>query len=69
MNLKIFHKSRQPTCRGWNCLKYLKRGGTEKRGEETKILKRGAQLGQGVPEKGGLELPYELWVESRWKIP
>ena len=23
------------------CLKYLKRGGTEKRGEDTKILKRG----------------------------
>ena len=38
---------------GWgNCLKYLKakRGGTEKRGEDTKILKRGGggKLGQGV---------------------
>ena len=28
---------------GGNCLKYLKRGGTERRGEETKILKRGGQ--------------------------
>ena len=25
---------------GGNCLKYLKRGGTEKRGGDTKILKR-----------------------------
>ena len=34
---------------GGNCLKYLKRGGgTEKRGGEIKILKRGVKLGQGV---------------------
>ena len=33
----------------WNT---LKGGGTEKRGEETKIFKRGDKLGQG-----GLELP------------
>ena len=27
---------------GWDdCLKYLKRGGTENRGEETKIINRG----------------------------
>ena len=26
---------------GWNCLKYLPRGGVEKRGVETKKLKRG----------------------------
>ena len=37
--------------RGWgDCLKYLKRGGTEKKGGETKILKKGggSKLGQGV---------------------
>ena len=33
---------------GGNCLKYLKRGGTEKRGGETKILKRG--VGSWVKE-------------------
>ena len=34
---------------GGNCLKYLERGGTERRGEETKILKRGGgKLGQWV---------------------
>ena len=33
---------------GGICLKYLKGGGTEKRGGETKILKRGGKLGQGV---------------------
>ena len=31
-----------------NCLKYLKRLETEKRGGDTKILKRGGKLGQGV---------------------
>ena len=48
---------------GGNCLKYLKRGGTEKRGGETKILKRG-ELGSkgGCLKKGGLEPSYELWV-------
>ena len=36
-------------CVRWrNCLKYLKRSGIEKRGEETKILKKGAKLGQWV---------------------
>ena len=34
--------------RGRDCLKYLKVGGTEKRGGETKILKRGGKLGQRV---------------------
>ena len=42
---------------GGNCLKYLKRGGTEKRGGDTNILKRwgGGKLGQGVDslKKGG----------------
>ena len=33
---------------GGNCLKYLKGAGTEKRGRETKILKRVVKLGQGV---------------------
>ena len=33
---------------GWgNCLKYLKRGGTEKRGGKAD-LKKGGKLGQGV---------------------
>ena len=36
--------------RGWrDCLKYLKRGGTENKGGEAKILKRlGGKLVQGV---------------------
>ena len=33
---------------GINCLKYLKGGGKEKRGGDTKILKKGGKLGQGV---------------------
>ena len=33
---------------GGDCLKYLKSGGTEKRGGETKIFKKGGKLGQGV---------------------
>ena len=48
---------------GWGELKYLKRGGTKKRGGDTKILKRGGKLGQGVgtlKRGGGLEPPYEL---------
>ena len=47
---------------GGNCLKYINRGGTEKRGGETKILKMGGKLGQGVDalKRRGLETPYEL---------
>ena len=50
---------------GGNCLKYLKRGGTERRGGKTKILKKGGgQAGSrgGCLRKGGgtLEPPYEL---------
>ena len=30
---------------GGNCLKYIKRGGTEKRGGDTKFLKRRGQAG------------------------
>ena len=52
-----------------NCLKYLKSGGGQKRGEEkTKILKRGSKLGQGVGAlkgKGGAGTPYELWLGFR----
>ena len=33
---------------GEKCLKYLKGGGAETRGGETKILKRWSKLGQGV---------------------
>ena len=41
----------------------LKEGGTEKRGGETKILKKGGKLGQGVDalKKGELEPPCKLW--------
>ena len=44
----------------------LKGDGTEKRGGETKILKRGNKLGQGVGalKRGGLESPYELWLNA-----
>ena len=33
---------------GGKCLENLKRVGTEKRGGDTKILKRGSKLGQGA---------------------
>ena len=33
---------------GGNCPKYLKRGGTEQRGGDTKVIKRRGKLGQGV---------------------
>ena len=44
-----------------NCVNTLEGGGTEKRGRETKILKRG-QAGSrgGWFKKGELEPPYEL---------
>ena len=45
---------------GGNCLKYLKRGGTERRGGNRKIFKKGGKLGQGVgalKRRGG-------WAES-----
>ena len=41
---------------GGDCLKYFKKGGTEKRGGETKILKRGkagSRVG-GCLKRGGL---------------
>ena len=39
---------------GGNCIKYLKRGGTEKRARDTKILKRGkAGSRGGCLKKGG----------------
>ena len=42
-------------------VKYLKRGGTEKRGGETKNLKRVGKLGQGVgaSKKRGAGTPLE----------
>ena len=52
-----------------NCLRYLKRGGTEKRGRDTKLLRRGASGAKGrvlgaLKEVGGggVEPPSELWV-------
>ena len=49
---------------GGSCLKYLKDGGTEKKGGETKIFKKRGQVGSrgGSLKKRGLELPYELWM-------
>ena len=43
----------------------LEGGGTEKRGGETKILKRGGgKLSQGALKKGGLEPPYEICLNT-----
>ena len=46
---------------GGNYLKYLKRGGTERRGGNRKIFKKGGKLGQGVGalkrRGGGLKAP------------
>ena len=42
-------------------------GGTEKRGGDTKVLKRGEQAGSRdgcLKNKGGLEPPYELCIAS-----
>ena len=50
---------------GGNCPKYLKRGVEQKRGGETKILKWGGKLGQGVgalKRGGGLEPTYVLCI-------
>ena len=50
----------------------LKGGGTEKRGEETRFLKRGeANLGQGVvtlKKGGGLESFYELCFAENYQF-
>ena len=50
---------------GRNCLKYLKRGGTEKNGGDTKILKRGWASGSrnGCLKKEGWN-PYKLWLTN-----
>ena len=47
---------------GWrNCLKFLKSGGREKRGKDTKILKGdGDKLGQGVGVPAS-KSPHFLW--------
>ena len=44
----------------------LKGGGAQNRGGETKILKRGGKLSQGVGafKRGGLEPPYKLWLNA-----
>ena len=41
-----------------NCLKYIERGGTEMRGGETKIFKKGGQAGSkgGCLKRGGWNL-------------
>ena len=44
---------------GGNCLKYLKRGGTERRGGKTKILKKGG--GQAGSRGGCLRKGGGLW--------
>ena len=44
---------------GGKCLKCHKRGGTEKRGGDTKILKRGGQA-WGALKEGGLEPPNDF---------
>ena len=51
---------------GGNYLKYPKRGGTEKRGGETKNLNRGGRLGQGVgalKKGGGPGTPLRIMVK------
>ena len=58
---------------GGNCLKYLKRVGTEKGEEKTKVLKRRRQSGSrgGTLKKrgGGLEPSYELkLIYHSWYI-
>ena len=48
---------------GGNCLKYLKRGGTEKRGEDTKILKRGeTSWVKGWVCQHPPESPHFIWL-------
>ena len=49
---------------GGNCLKYLKRGGTEKRGGDTKILKREGQAVGSLKKEGELEPPNDLWLTN-----
>ena len=54
---------------GGNCLKYLKRGGTEKRGGDTKILRKEASWVKGwgvflTYKKWVLEPPYKLWLRN-----
>ena len=52
---------------GGNCLKYFKWVETEKRGGETKILKKKGQAGQGMNalKKGGAGIPlryYDVYI-------
>ena len=57
--------------RGRDCLKYLKLGEIKKRGGETKFLKKGGKLGQGVgllKKGGGLEPSYQKTNLKEFRI-
>ena len=51
---------------GWgNCVKYIKGGGTEKRGGETKLSNRVGKLGQGVGAlKKGVGIPLTNYAKE-----
>ena len=51
---------------GGNCLQYLKRGGTEKRGGDLKILKR--VLGQARPSGGSVSVQYWGEVDKQGEV-
>ena len=55
---------------GGNCLKYLKKGWNRKEGRETKILKVGGKLGQGVGalKRGGSWKPLTNYDEELQKM-
>ena len=52
---------------GGNCLNNLKRGWNRKEWRGTKVLNRGGQAGSrgGCLEKGALDPPYELLINSK----
>ena len=51
---------------GENCLKYPKKGWNRREGRGHEDFKKEGQAGSrgGCLKNGGLEHPYELWVES-----
>ena len=50
---------------GGNCVKYIKGGGTEKRGGETKLSNRVGKLGQGVGAlKKGVGIPLTNYAKE-----
>ena len=56
---------------GGNYLKYLKRGGTERRGGNRKIFKKGSKLGQGRGAESSLTnyvLQISYFLELRGEI-